>query len=382
VLEDLLRANPNSAQAARDVSVSLNKLADFLASRGQPGDAEAAFAYYQRDLQISEDLLRANPNSAEASRDVSVSLDRLGDFLGSRGQPGDAEAALGHYQRSLQVSEDLLRANPNSAQAARDVSVSLIKLADFLASRGQPGDAEAALGHYQRCHQVLEDLLRANPNSAQAARDVAAGLQRLGDFRAARGQPGDAEEALRCYERCLRVTEKLLADNPTSADAARNVSVSLNKLADFLASRGQPGDAEAAFAYYQRDLQISEDLLRANPNSAQASRDVLVSLERLAAAEGGRAGGEQRALELQTRSLEIALRLRESNPNTLFYQRQAAVSFFITYQRAQAAGNQEVAVQCLAGCFSVLDPLVQAGMELDPPMRQLHAQLQPLFTRS
>ena len=54
---------------------------------------------------------------------------------------GDAEKALGHYERSLEVRERLLRANPESGQAARDVSVSLNKLADFLASRGQPGDA-------------------------------------------------------------------------------------------------------------------------------------------------------------------------------------------------------------------------------------------------
>jgi tetratricopeptide (TPR) repeat protein len=379
VLERLLAANPDSAQASRDVSVSLERLANFLARRGQPGDADLALGHYQRSLEVSERLLAANPDSAQAARDVSVSLNKLADFLASRGQPGDADLALGHYQRSLEVRERLLAANPDSAQAARDVSVSLNKLADFLASRGQPGDADLALGHYQRCHEVLERLLAANPDSAQAARDVSVSLERLADFLARRGQPGDADLALGHYQRSLEVRERLLAANPDSAQAARDVSVSLNKLADFLASRGQPGDADLALGHYQRSLEVRERLLAANPDSAQAARDVMVSLERLAGFHGSRPGGEARGLELQTRALDIALKLREGNPRSAFYGRTAAVSFFLTYQRAQAAGQEELVRQCLAGCFAVLDELIQAGIELDPPMRDLHAQLQRLF---
>ena len=70
---------------------------------------------------------------------MSVSLKKLGDFLANRGQQGDAEKALAHYERGLELSERLLRDNPQSAQAARDVSVSLERLGDFLASRGQAG---------------------------------------------------------------------------------------------------------------------------------------------------------------------------------------------------------------------------------------------------
>jgi hypothetical protein len=49
-------------------------------------------------------------NRAKRRADVSLGVERLGDFLASRGQPGDAEKALSHYERSLKVrgSEDLL----------------------------------------------------------------------------------------------------------------------------------------------------------------------------------------------------------------------------------------------------------------------------------
>ncbi len=75
--------------------------------------------------------------------------------------------------------------------------------------------------------------------------------------------------------------------------------------------------------FHTHDLQISERLLLAGRESAQAARDVSVSLIKLA---------------------------------------------------------DFLARQCLAGCFSVLNPLVQAGVELDAQMRDLHEQLNPMFT--
>ncbi|MCB9952069.1 MAG: TIR domain-containing protein [Planctomycetaceae bacterium] len=169
--------------------------------------------------------------------------------------------------------------------------------------------------------------------------------------------------------------ERLLADSPDSAQAARDVSVSLNKLGDFLSTRGGPGDAEQALEYYMRSLEVRERLLVNSPDSALAARDVSVSLTKLAAV----ATDHEKALQYALRDLEIALNLKERNPQSLYYQRDAAVSFGRTARYANAAGNQELAGQCLAGCFSILDPLVKAGYELDPAMRQLHAQLAAMF---
>ncbi|MCA9031867.1 MAG: hypothetical protein KDA66_13720, partial [Planctomycetaceae bacterium] len=127
--------------------------------------------------------------------------------------------------------------------------------------------------------------------------------------------------------------------------------------------------------YYTRSLEVRERLLAASPDSAQAARDVSVSLTKLAAV----ATDPEQALQYALRDLEIALNLKERNPQSLYYQRDAAVSFGRTARYANAAGNQELAGQCLAGCFSILDPLVKAGYELDPAMRQLHAQLAAMF---
>jgi len=58
------------------------------------------------------------------------------------------------------------------------------------------------------------------------------------------------------------------------------------------------------------------------------------------------------------------------------------VSFLLTAQRAQAAGKEELAAQCFAACRGVLEELITAGCQLDPPMMNLYAQLKRMVSPS
>jgi tetratricopeptide (TPR) repeat protein len=129
------------------------------------GRLDVALQFLALYQETAERLLAANPESAQAARDVSVSLNKLGDFLSRRGQPGDATQALGHYQRDLEISERLLAANPESAQAARDVSVSHFK---FFHIHRQRGDEQAAMASLAKCFAILDSFARAGrPMDAQ-----------------------------------------------------------------------------------------------------------------------------------------------------------------------------------------------------------------------
>lgn len=77
----------------------------------------------------------------------------LGDILLWHGQTGDAEAALAHYQRGLQIREALLAANPDSAQATRDVWISYWRLAQQAEAAGDEPEAK-------RCWQQAFTLLQ------------------------------------------------------------------------------------------------------------------------------------------------------------------------------------------------------------------------------
>ncbi|HEY3368612.1 MAG TPA: hypothetical protein VGK74_26440 [Symbiobacteriaceae bacterium] len=338
------------------------------------GRLDRAEPFLQFAFEALDEAYRANPQSVDAAQAVSVMLVKLADFLVMRGQAGDAARALGYYERSLELGEQMLRENP---EAARDVSLGLNKLADFLANRGQAGDEVRAMGDYERSLELRERLLRDHPQSAEAVRDVSVSLNKLADFLVRRGQAGDAARALGDYERSLELAEQLLRDHPQSAQAVRDVSASLNKLADVLTTRGQAGDAARALGYSERCLELAEQLLRENPQSAEATRDVLVSLERLAHVTAAQPDtyAARKALAFQQRALALASKLREDNPQSVFYGRTAAWSYYFTGQLAHAAGEAELAAQCLAGCYTVLHELISAGMELDEPMRNLYTKV-------
>lgn len=319
---------------AHPASPSLMSAASIAASfEGRHGSFEHALAFTQRILKAREFRLSVNPKSADAARAVSGSLIQLGGFLASRGQNGDAQQALGYFQRSLESCEYQLKIYPQSADAKRDVAVSLIQLGDFLVSPGQSGDAQQALGYFQRGLEISEQQLAASPQSIQTAWDVSASLQRLGSLLAVRGQSGDAQLALGYFQRCLEVSEQLLAINPLSTDATRNVALIMDKLGAFLSARGKDGDAQQALGYLQRSLEMREQLLADYPQSVEAVREVSVS------------------------HLEMSR----------FHERH---------------GEAEAARTCLAKCFAILDGLDQAGRPMDAPMRQFHAHLKSHFSES
>jgi len=290
IREALVDADPDNALARRDLSVTQINLGNFYLRRGAPGDPERALAAFQAALARAEAMVGDNPDDAQARRDLSVSQNRLGDFYLRRRAPGDAERALVAYQAALETAEALVGANPDDAQARRDLSVAQGRLGDFYLHRGALGDAERALVAYQAALATDEALVADNPEDAQARRDLSVAQERLGDFYLRRGAPGDAERGLAAYQAALATREALVVANPDDALARRDLSVSHSKLADFYLRRSAPGDPERALAAYQAALATDEALVADNSEDAQARRDLSVAQERLGEFYLGRAG--------------------------------------------------------------------------------------------
>ena len=93
----------------------------------------------------------AYPDNPECQRDVSVTLNKVGDLLADRGEVG---AALDHYTRSLHIHERLAGAHPDNPRYQAAVAVSAYKVAGALES---VGDA-SAIDYWSKTHQVLAAL--------------------------------------------------------------------------------------------------------------------------------------------------------------------------------------------------------------------------------
>ncbi|WP_395737078.1 DUF4062 domain-containing protein [Prosthecobacter sp.] len=372
---------PSETRTQRLLSVAHGQVADVLTLRGAAGDADAVFKHFTRASEISEKLLQASPDSAEVQRDVSVTVGRLGDFLAQRGQPGDVDAALKDYTRSLELREKLLQASPDSAQAARDVAVGLDKLGHLLVQHGQKDDADAALKYFSRSLEIREKLLQDSPGSAEAARDVSLSLHALGAFLSQRGQPDDAAAALKYFTRQLEICEKILHVSPDSVQAGRDVFVSLTKVGNLLAQRGQPGDADTALSYLKRSLEICEKLLQANPDSALAMRDVSMSLTGLGdfLEERGQPGDMDAALGYFTRSLEIRDKLLQANPGSAQAVRDVVGGHYNLSLDLMKQGDQAGAKKEARACYDLLHDRISKGMIFDAPIMGLHERLHAQF---
>jgi tetratricopeptide (TPR) repeat protein len=144
----LRQRNPQSADFARDLSVSYNKLGDLHLGLGH---GEQALEFYQKSLDLREELRQRNPQSADFARGLSVSYNKLGDLhLGL----GHGEQALDFYQKDLAIAEELRQRNPQSADFARDLFVSYWRMAAL----AETTSIDEAMKWWRRAYDQLSDM--------------------------------------------------------------------------------------------------------------------------------------------------------------------------------------------------------------------------------
>ena len=225
---------------------------------------------------IARRLVALDPSDAEAANDISVSLEKVGDVQAALGDPAAARAS---HEESLAIARRLAARNPSDAGAARNLWVSLNKVGDVQVVLGDLAGASAS---YEEGLPIARRLAALDPTNPGPSRDLALSLTEIGDVQVARG---DLAGALASYEESLAIGRRLVAQDPSDAGAARDLSVGLNKVGDVTMARG---DAEGALIRYQESLTIRRRMAAQDPSHVGASRDVSVSLGRLAVVQIGR----------------------------------------------------------------------------------------------
>jgi tetratricopeptide (TPR) repeat protein len=382
ISEQLAATNPASAQAQEDLSVSLDQLGHVLLLGGELAGAQQRFS---QSLKIREQLAAANPSSAtvnaQAQRALCMSLDGLGNV---KFQGGDLAGALHSFTQSFRIREQLAAANPSSAtmdaQAQRDLSISLGRLGDL---QFQAGDLAAAQQLFARSLKIREQLAAANPSSAimdaQAQRDLSISLDKLGDLQF---QAGDLAAAQQLFTQALKIRERLAAANPSSAtidaQAQRDLSVSLTNLGDV---QVQAGDFAGAQQLFAQSLRIRERLVAANPGSAQAQSDVSFNLEKLGDVEV-QAGDLAGAQQLFTQALEIREQFAAANPSAASIDAQAQRDLFFNLEKLGdlqvQAGDLAGAQQRFAQALKISEQLAAANPSSNEAQRDLSIILEKL----
>jgi tetratricopeptide (TPR) repeat protein len=198
----LRRVQARAAATRESNRAELDPLLTAAGLEATRGHAEAARAGYEQILAVEPDWPRALAGYATFLYDQAVQQKTHGSLA----------QAVKDATRMLEIAERIPPAAQVSAEDARVLPAALEQMGDVLVLRGQPGDAEKALGHYQRCHEVLERLLAANPESAQAARDVVVSHYKLGQFGQ---QTGDEALTKKHRSACYAVLHKYVSSGVT-----------------------------------------------------------------------------------------------------------------------------------------------------------------------
>jgi tetratricopeptide (TPR) repeat protein len=360
--EDLLRRQPTDAQAQRDLSVSLEKMGEVAGKMGQLGEAKS---FFERSGKIRESLVAAHPQDAQAQRDLSISLNKLGEVAGQMGQLGEAKA---FFERGLKISESLAAADPQDAQAQRDLSISLEKLGGVAGKMGQLGEAKA---FFERDLKISEALAAADPQDAQAQRDLSISLERLGEVARQMGQLGEAKAF---FERGLKIRESLAAADPKDAQAQRDLSYSIERLGEVAGKMGQLSEAKS---WFERSLQIRETLAVADKNDAQAQRDLSISLERLGEV-AGKMGQLGEAKAFFERGLKISESLAAGDPQDAQAQRNLSISLNKLGEVAGKMGQLGEAKAFFERGLKIFESLAAADPQDAQAQRDLSISLEKL----
>ena len=127
-------------------------------------------------VDVRRELMRRHPDTPEALRDLSVSLDKVAGIQQRRGQ---LDEALDAYTESLTLSRRIRATYGDTPESLRDLSVSLDNVAGIQQQRGQLDEALDAYTDALRWYSVLDERYGppyADPDELAALRDAVASI--------------------------------------------------------------------------------------------------------------------------------------------------------------------------------------------------------------
>ncbi len=242
ILEADLADDPQHASwySLTDVLLALGRLAQ---RQGRTDDAQAL---YEHVLQVCEQQqAHAHPVHRANANDRSRSAySHLGNLLLDQGALDEAEPLL---RSCLQLSQQLLGAQPDSQDAMRDVARAQSALAELLWLRQQVAEAAELHADALTLFYRLQEL---RPSSL-CAQDLAKSASRNGDMQAAQGDLLAAQES---FGESHDIFAQLVLRNPGNFELQYLLATSVRKLAELAKERQLAAEAVELFSEACRQL--------------------------------------------------------------------------------------------------------------------------------
>ncbi|HKU14754.1 MAG TPA: serine/threonine-protein kinase [Steroidobacteraceae bacterium] len=300
-----LRAERHLNEVRELTSVYLADVYDAVAYL--PGGTRARKLLVENSIKYLAALEQEAHDLPQLQRDLAVAYDRLGDVQGDYigANIGDTQGALESHRKALRLRRTLVQHDP-TLQARRELLRSCVKLSEML--MGQSAVAEA-LPLAREGAQMADTLVQDKAATALERRYAAAAYMNYGW---ARGLTGEVEPGMELMEKARQLHERLAAENPTDADAQRNLVVVIGRMGDVYAEGvDQPAKA---LPFYEQALRLMQPIAAANPDDAELQRGTAFILSSIADLQND-LNRPREGLANYERALAIIKPLQEADPD-------------------------------------------------------------------
>lgn len=221
---------------------------------GGAENLEKAEYYLQKETVLSEKTWAVTRAKDEFLM-LSLSLEKLGDFLLEKGGKENLEQALMCAKRALSIRAVLSQGLPDPLES---LPVSYAKISDVFYRMGGAENIKQALEFRETQIRLIKRIMKRN-RSEKLLQELSAAYNSLGGLYLEQGGPENLEKAQKNFEESFKVMEELLEKTGT-VGSLRNLYVGYYKLGDVYAYYGERDTLVAARHYFSMAKEICERL--------------------------------------------------------------------------------------------------------------------------
>jgi tetratricopeptide (TPR) repeat protein len=250
--EFMLAIAPDDVDVQHAYATDLNHLAGTLIYGEK--DLNGGLAYYKKELEIDQELRRRSPETRYA-RGVAVAYSRIGQTYN---RLGDAERSLENYMQGLQVSEELVVADPKNTLFQQGLAIAYANTANELSKTGH--DAQC-LAYIEKSDQIMRALVADAPENKQQRGFLAAIIATNGTTL---GNLGHLDAALRDLKEARASFESLQETDSANRGTPIQALTCTEKMGE---AAFHAGNSERAAEYFQQVLKdLEPELAKQNPD--------------------------------------------------------------------------------------------------------------------
>ncbi len=340
LLNEILKDDPNNAEAKN--LLAQTKAAQSQAEKDRADKlAEARRLIengeYDKAQQILDELLKDNPNDADAKKLSSeAKTKKTADEKNRTDKISQVKKDIdsGNYDKAIAQLNQILKDDPNNAEAKKLLEEAQAKkaAAEKAATDAKISQAKKDIGNgdYEKAIANLNQILKDDPNNAEAKKLLEEAKTKKADAdRAAKLAQAKKDIDSGNYDKAIAQLNQILKDDPNNAEAKKLLeeAQAKKKAAEDAQNKAKERTDSLAKARslinsgdYDGAIAILEELLKDNPNDTQAKNLLSQAQTKKAAADRDRANKLAKArTDIDSGNYDSAISamngLLKNNPN-------------------------------------------------------------------